>query len=526
MAGIGFELKKLMGKGNIVNMLAGTTYAIMVTIGPTILLTGTLMLMYVILPYSQAAFADREFLSATILYVFIFSMIVTSPLNSVLSRYVADKIYQERLTDIMPAIHVGLVINIVGASLLSMIIVFREIQVGIDPLFIFMSYWFFMVINMSLYLMTYVSALKDYGKISMAYFIGILAALVYAIVNVYIFHNAVSYSILGSLVLAFSIIATMLYSNLKSYFRHSSNNYIESLKYFMRFKPLFITNFFYTLGLYIHNFVYWTTDYGVYIGNVFWTSPEYDMATCLALFTNISTLVIFVVKAETAFFSSYQAYLEAVNGGGGEDIEMAKKNMFRTLKSELFYIIRFQFVITIIIFILAMIFLPGFGFEGTVLSIYPALAAAYFVTFIMYCEIIFLFYFDDSIGTCMVSISFCAVTLIASIVTTHFDIVFAGLGLFCGAFVGWTIGYMRLRRVINKIDEQIFCRGSIISTTSAGRMSKKRIEEADEQLSYLKMSKEEKIRYEAEQQKQRMFAAQKEQKRDELRDIAKQSKKK
>ncbi|MGN0475098.1 MAG: exopolysaccharide Pel transporter PelG, partial [Acutalibacteraceae bacterium] len=106
MAGIGFELKKLMGKGNIVNMLAGTTYAIMVTIGPTILLTGTLMLMYVILPYSQASFADREFLSATILYVFIFSMIVTSPLNSVLSRYVADKIYQERLTDIMPAIHV------------------------------------------------------------------------------------------------------------------------------------------------------------------------------------------------------------------------------------------------------------------------------------------------------------------------------------------------------------------------------------------------------------------------------------
>ncbi len=32
MAGIGFELKKLMGKGNIVNLVAGTTYAVMVTI--------------------------------------------------------------------------------------------------------------------------------------------------------------------------------------------------------------------------------------------------------------------------------------------------------------------------------------------------------------------------------------------------------------------------------------------------------------------------------------------------------------
>lgn len=524
MAGIGFELKKLMGKGNIVNMMAGTTYAVMVTIGPTILLAGTLMLMYVVLPYSTEAFADREFLSSTILYVFIFSMIITSPLNSVLSRYVADKIYQEKISDIMPAINVGLVINIIIASAASLFIMFREYAVGIDPFFSFLSYWFFMVINMSLYLMTYVSALKDYGKIGMAYFIGILSALVFAIVNVYIFQNAVSYSILGSMVLCFSIIATMLYANLKTYFKHSSNNYTEALKYFMRFKPLFITNFFYTLGLYIHNFVYWNTDYGAYIGNVFWTSPDYDMATCLALFTNISTLVIFVVKAETSFFSSYQAYLEAVNGGGGDDIELAKKNMFRTLKSELFYIIRFQFVITIMIFILAMIFLPNFGFEGTILSIYPSLAAGYFVTFIMYCEIIFLFYFDDGVGTSLVAIGFCAGTLIASIITTYFDIVFAGLGLFCGAFIGWTIAYMRLRRVINNIDEQIFCRGSIINTTSAGKMSKRRIDEADQQLNYFKMSKEEKIRYEAEQQKQKMFAEQKAQKEAELKGAAAQAK--
>lgn len=525
MAGIGFELKKLMGKGNIVNMVAGTAYAIAVTIGPTILLAGTLMLMYVVLPYSTEAFADREFLSSTILYVFIFSMIITSPLNSVLSRYVADKIYQDKIVDIMPAINVGLALNMVLAFLASLVIVFREIEVGIDPFFTFLSYWFFMVINMSLYLMTYVSALKDYGKIGMAYFIGILAAIVFAIVSVYIFRNAVSYSILGSMVLCFSIIATMLYANLKTYFKVSSKNYTEALKYFLRFKPLFITNFFYTLGLYVHNFVYWGTDYGAYIGNVFWTSPAYDMATCLALFTNISTLVIFVVKAETSFFSSYQAYLETVNGGGGEDIELAKKNMFRTLKSELFYIIRFQFIITIIIFILAMIFLPDFGFEGLILSIYPALAAAYFVTFIMYCEIIFLFYFDDGVGTSMVSVGFFLGTLIGTIVTTYFNIVFAGLGLFFGAFVGWTIGYMRLRRVITKIDEQIFCRGNIINTTSAGKMTKKRNEEAEEQLAYFKMTKEEKMQHDVEQKKQEMFAQQKAEREAALKGVANNAKK-
>ena len=199
--------------------------------------------------------------------------------------------------------------------------------------------------------------------------------------------------------------------------------------------------------------------------------------------------------------------------------------MFRTLKSELFYIIRFQFIIPIILFILAMIFLPDFGFEGLILSIYPSLAAAYFVTFIMYCEVIFLFYFDDGVGTCMVTIGFFLGTLIGSIITTYFDVVFAGLGLFVGAFIGWTIGYMRLRRVINKIDEQIFCRGMIVNTTSAGKMSKRRIDEAEEALAALKLSKEDRIKQEAEQQKQKMFAQQKAERTAEMKEIAAKAKK-
>ena len=143
----------------------------------------------------------------------------------------------------------------------------------------------------------------------------------------------------------------------------------------------------------------------------------------------------------------------------------------------------------------------------------------------MYCEVIFLFYFDDGIGTCMVTIGFFIGTLVGSIITTYFDVVFAGLGLFLGAFIGWTIGYMRLRRVITKIDEQIFCRGMIVNTTSAGKMSKRRIEEADEALAALKLSKEDRIKQEAEQQKQKMFAQQKAERTAEMKEIAQKAKK-
>ena len=65
-----------------------------------------------------------------------------------------------------------------------------------------------------------------------------------------------------------------------------------------------------------------------------------------------------------------------------------------------------------------------------------------------------------------------------------------------------------------------------MNTTSAGKMTKRRIAEADQQLSNLKVSKEDKIRQTAEQQKQKMFAEQKAQREAAMKDVAANAKKK
>ena len=62
-------------------------------------------------------------------------------------------------------------------------------------------------------------------------------------------------------------------------------------------------------------------------------------------------------------------------------------------------------------------------------------------------------------------------------------------------------------------------------TTSAGKMSKKRIDEAEEALAALKVTKDDKIKKEAEEQKQKMFAQQKAEREAQMKDIASKSKK-
>ena len=76
----------------------------------------------------------------------------------------------------------------------------------------------------------------------------------------------------------------------------------------------------------------------------------YDMATCLAMFTNISASVIFISRVEMYFHDRYKAYSEAVIGGRGADIAITKKRMFRTLAEELMSLARVQFIITLVIF--------------------------------------------------------------------------------------------------------------------------------------------------------------------------------
>ena len=158
-------------------------------------------------------------------------------------------------------------------------------------------------------------------------------------------------SMLLSLTTGFFIIACLETALIKRYFVINSNRYRPVLRYFKKYWQLVLTNFFYILGLYIHNFVFWTTDLKMTVANSFVCAPSYDMATCIAMFTNISASVIFISRVEMHFHERYRDYSEAVIGGKGADIETAKKRMFGQLSNELMNLVRIQFIISVILYL-------------------------------------------------------------------------------------------------------------------------------------------------------------------------------
>ena len=149
MAGIGVKLQTIFEKKTIVASFVGFIYSTMISIGPMMVVILNVVLMSRVLGYDSVGYADRSLFSATILYIFIFSLLTAAPFNAVLSRYLSDVIYDETYDDIMACYNVGLLMNIVFSCLVGVPFCIREYMVGqINLLYVFTGFCGFIALVM------------------------------------------------------------------------------------------------------------------------------------------------------------------------------------------------------------------------------------------------------------------------------------------------------------------------------------------------------------------------------------------
>lgn len=463
MASLGKSIKKSFEKGTISSTLVGVLFSTLTTVAPMLLIMGGIILLYILLDYNSIVYSERVLFTCSVLYIFIFSLLCTAPYNTVISRYITDKIFEEKYDAILPCYYGGLFVNLLTCCIVGIpFYLYSYFVGGIDPIYTLTCYVTFIALSMTFYSMLYLSITKDYSKISLFFLLGVVVMLLTALIGTRLLHFSVSYSMLFSIACGFITIAVSECAYIRGYFHDNDESYFGFLSYFKAHWQLAITNFLYFLGLYVHNFIFWSMPDHIVVKDTYICYPPYDMATCIAMFTNISASVILITQIELHFHERYKAYSEAVIGGRLSDIEKAKNRMFSLLSYQLMDVVRNQFTISVLLYLLCVVFLPQFGFAGQVMEMYPCLAAGYFVIFLLYSCIIFLFYFNDKTGALLTTFTFFAITATVSYFARDFSTIWYGIGTFAGAFCGWIVAYFRLRWVERNLDEHIFCTGSLI----------------------------------------------------------------
>ncbi len=463
MAGIGIQLNKIFDKGTLSTSMYGIGFSIIYTIAPIFLVIGSLLIMYVILGFETVGYLERSLFSSSILYMFIFSMITSSPFNTVLSKFQSDRIYEKKYEDIKPSIYMGIVTNLTFSSIIAIPFCIYAITASNIPVYyMFTAFMGYLSCSLTFCCMSYNNTFKQFKKIFYFYITSMGMAILLAMFFRFIIGFTIIYSILLALTIGFLMIAIMAAANVLRFFPKNSRKYKDIIYYYKSYWKVMLSNFLYTIGLFAHNFVYWGHPTNLVIYNTFVSNQAYDMASFLAMFTNISASVFLISKMEMSFDGKYKDYMEAVIGGKLDTIKKTKKRMFAELSSQVLSLINLQFVLSIIIYFLAIIILPMIGFSGLITEIYPQLSVGYFVLSLMYALLLFLYYFNDLNGTLINGLIFSLVSIFATLLTSRLSPKWYGLGFTIAGFLALTFSYIRLRWIEKNLDIHVFCKGNII----------------------------------------------------------------
>lgn len=458
MAGIGFELRKIYGRKTLAANIWGSIYATMSAIGPSVLAAILILSLKLLMDQAGIPELESRFFISSFTYIFLVAILISAFFSTTLSRYISDCVFRKAEKEICASVFGTLTVGTALSGAVMLLLCYGMHAYSDVPLHFLAVYYCLGIMVANTYnIMTYVSALKQYKEVTFSYFIGLLAAALLYLAGV---HNgwSVVMAAYAGLACGYSLVVLLLVFWCVKAFGKPGPKHFAFLKYFVRYPKLTVSGFCYMLGFYIASLIYWGFSDMREQVSIFRTAPNYDLAMFMAVAVNMSALVIFVVKAETAFFDKYVSYLSALNEGSYARIEKERENMNHIIHYQLFFVYEVQLIITVVLICLANVFFPYLGIAPQVLNMFMILSMALYAVFCMYFTVIFLYYFEDHTGACIGPCVFLLVTAALAVTACFFGKILYGLPLLIGGICGWILSFWRLRYRLAHLNAFLLCR--------------------------------------------------------------------
>ncbi len=467
MAGIGFELKKLFRATGVLSVLRAYGYTGMVTAGPMLL--GVLFLMSVstIGRLSGLPKQDQDLLVCMITYSLLGSMVITSIFSMVMTRYVADLLYQEKNEDILPSLE----------GILSFVLPFGGILWGLFLIFSgvgfttsILLFVLFMELIVAWTEMNYLTAIKDYRGILMSYVYAIIAAALVSYLGCRIFGPSLQILILAvsvgyGVMLIFDLV--LLYG----YFPNSKKNHFEFLPWFDEYSELAAVGFFTNVGLFSHLVIAWGSGIGVRYKGLFFGAPQHDVSALFAFITILITTINFVASVEVNFYPKYRRYYDLFNGAGSIiEIEQAENEMLTVLEHELVYTARRQFYGTAVMLSIGLVILGRLplGFDALMEGYFRILCVGYGAYAVGNVLMLILMYFTDYEDARNGSVVFAVVTTLGSFLSLLFETKYYGFAFAFGCIVYLLYNLIKLIRYVKRLPYHILSSQPIVAEPRRG----------------------------------------------------------
>lgn len=480
MAGIGFELRKAISDNAKTKKIHGY-------IGATFSSSGSMIIGIVLFCIIQFAAKmqkiDQSISDQFMCYVttaMFISMIIVSVFSLVLSRYVSNMLYAGKTEKIMPSLIGGAVcVTVAGGLIFSFFMIASSLTATIFSSLLFL----FFALNICWLLMTYISLLRDYKQVVIAFCTAFLIAIVLLIVICFLTELSVSAMILV-LSAAFATVDIILFKSLYKQFSKQDNSLFEFFNEFKNNLSLIFVGLFLMIGMLGHfGIVWYLSSAGVSVAPFFRFSSRYDFPAIVAYFSTIPAAIYFITLFETAFSESYQKYFYVLgNGGSTDEVNNAKEKMLSSIHKGIHNIAVIQFVsciffITIGAEILSVL---NIGMTENMLNSFRMFCVGYSLYYIGNTIMLIQLYFSNERRSVLTTSVFAIGTLLATYIETLYSGNTWGTGFAIVNIIFVVLAGIQLTRFVSDLEFNVLCRSTyshnnITKSSNSSKANKNRL---------------------------------------------------
>lgn len=455
MAGIGFVLRKLTSRGDLLGLAQGYAHASISSSGGWLFTILTLSLITFFGPHF-ATYADLSAFRLIVVYNFAFSLVLTGPVILVLTRFLSDRIFAREVDGIPGMVIGGMVVAIVGSAPLALPFYFW--YANLTPVARVAAWIGYALVSSIWVLGVFLSTLKEYAAVTRTFGIGMFISLSAAY---WTGPNAGVDGMLLGFDVGLAYIVFALVARVFAEFPAPVQRPFAFLPYFRTQWPLAASGGVYFLGIWVDKWLMWMAPERLVQPTGLVSYPDYDSATFLAALSIVPSMAVFVVNIETSFFEQYHKFYRDI--GAHATLARIRDNQSSLLKSVFLgsrQLVIPQVVLVTAVLVLAPVLFTALDIPYGQIGIFRiAMLGALFQLFFVLLTIV-LSYLDLNRATLGLHLLFFSVNAVGTVVTLRLGFPYYGYGYFIASVVAFLAACLVTFRCLDELPYHAFITGN------------------------------------------------------------------
>ena len=357
MAGIGFELNRMLQKKTLASVVKTFGYAAVLSSGPWVISMIIILAVGLTSVYISNSLPQGVMLQATVTYIsaLALSSIFTGFLQLPFTRFVADRMYEKRYYHILPNLF-GLLVFIVVVGTVLITPLSFYIFTTQSNLFLLLYISIFIILSLVWVTNILAASLKLYKYVILFYFLGYITIYIFSI----LLHGYGLVGYLVSFLIGNSLLFILLLLGIIYHYPSCNPDNQRFLRFDMFrqsyskfYWKLAWAGFLGNMAIWIDKVIFWySPNLGYSVIDKLHTSVVYDFPIFLAYLTIIPGMAIFFYRLEVNFVHAYNNFYSAViKFGTISQIKRYKEDMILSVNRTIKEILLIQGMFNILIFL-------------------------------------------------------------------------------------------------------------------------------------------------------------------------------